>query len=339
MKPNLFNFATSELSQDAFLCWLISWAKPDCKNEDEKLHAVANKFIDMLAGDTKVGDIKELYVTKQEKRVDVLVKIENVAGAKFIILIEDKVAAGQHGDQLERYKESIKNEYPEQELILIYLKTGAKVDYKNAEDKGYCVIDRVALLGILEHGFNSGITDSIYSDFYKHIKDLDNAINSYKHLPLKEWGWHSWEGFYLALQEKFEDSGWKYVANPSGGFLGFWWGWTGAVKSVGSIRYNAYLQLEYDYNNPCKFCFKVSEYGEKVNCQPVGDYYGRELSKLAAEKGIKLVLPSRRGSGETVTVLLFAEEFPRFSNEKVDVDKTVKLMEEMKELIREVPNG
>lgn len=24
-KPNIFNFATSELSQDAFICWIISW--------------------------------------------------------------------------------------------------------------------------------------------------------------------------------------------------------------------------------------------------------------------------------------------------------------------------
>ena len=27
--PNLFKFATSELSQDAFICWLLSWAKKD----------------------------------------------------------------------------------------------------------------------------------------------------------------------------------------------------------------------------------------------------------------------------------------------------------------------
>ena len=28
MKPNLFKYATSELSQDAFICWLLEWAKP-----------------------------------------------------------------------------------------------------------------------------------------------------------------------------------------------------------------------------------------------------------------------------------------------------------------------
>lgn len=30
-KPNLFNFATSELSQDAFLCYLFSFAKKEYK--------------------------------------------------------------------------------------------------------------------------------------------------------------------------------------------------------------------------------------------------------------------------------------------------------------------
>ena len=37
-RPNLFKFATSELSQDAFICWLLSSASPENKEEDAKLH-------------------------------------------------------------------------------------------------------------------------------------------------------------------------------------------------------------------------------------------------------------------------------------------------------------
>ena len=29
--PNLFDFATGELSQDAFVCWLAAWADPGCR--------------------------------------------------------------------------------------------------------------------------------------------------------------------------------------------------------------------------------------------------------------------------------------------------------------------
>jgi hypothetical protein len=27
--PNLFAFATSDLSQDSYICWLASWARPE----------------------------------------------------------------------------------------------------------------------------------------------------------------------------------------------------------------------------------------------------------------------------------------------------------------------
>jgi hypothetical protein len=32
MKPNIFKYATSELSQDAFICWLLAWAKDENKS-------------------------------------------------------------------------------------------------------------------------------------------------------------------------------------------------------------------------------------------------------------------------------------------------------------------
>ena len=35
MKPNIFNIATKELSQDAFITWLLLFADEGCKREDE----------------------------------------------------------------------------------------------------------------------------------------------------------------------------------------------------------------------------------------------------------------------------------------------------------------
>jgi hypothetical protein len=34
MAPNLFQFATKELSQDAFICWLLAWADENCKQKN-----------------------------------------------------------------------------------------------------------------------------------------------------------------------------------------------------------------------------------------------------------------------------------------------------------------
>ena len=48
--PNLFDFATSELSHDAFIAWLLSWADPAF--EDEPLHSFSRSvlfdFINMI---------------------------------------------------------------------------------------------------------------------------------------------------------------------------------------------------------------------------------------------------------------------------------------------------
>jgi hypothetical protein len=43
--PNLFHYATSELSQDAFICWLLDWANPDNKEKDEALCALKKLYL------------------------------------------------------------------------------------------------------------------------------------------------------------------------------------------------------------------------------------------------------------------------------------------------------
>jgi hypothetical protein len=45
MKPNLFQFATKELSQDAFLSWFITWSDPCYKEINSELHKQSKYFI------------------------------------------------------------------------------------------------------------------------------------------------------------------------------------------------------------------------------------------------------------------------------------------------------
>lgn len=44
-RPNLFSHGTSELSQDAFICWLTEWANPIYQEADECLHEAGIDFI------------------------------------------------------------------------------------------------------------------------------------------------------------------------------------------------------------------------------------------------------------------------------------------------------
>ena len=47
-KPNIFSIATKELSQDAFITWLIQWADKSCCEYDEQLNEIGRKFISFL---------------------------------------------------------------------------------------------------------------------------------------------------------------------------------------------------------------------------------------------------------------------------------------------------
>ena len=58
MKPNLFNYATSELSQDAFLLWLLEWANPSNSEYDPELHLTAKVFLRRIIDVDDKFDIK-----------------------------------------------------------------------------------------------------------------------------------------------------------------------------------------------------------------------------------------------------------------------------------------
>ena len=86
MRPNLFDYATSELSQDAFLLWLMGWGKSCYKDEDNALHAIAQRFIRRLLNKPNEFEISDIQLFKQQKKIDVLAIINN----QYALIIEDK---------------------------------------------------------------------------------------------------------------------------------------------------------------------------------------------------------------------------------------------------------
>ncbi|MCT7654457.1 PD-(D/E)XK nuclease family protein [Oceanimonas sp. NS1] len=104
-KPNLFNFATSELSQDALLCWLLSWSDPRQQANDNKLHQLGRTLLTALiteAGGTPTS-INHVEVLRQYRRLDVLCRIND----NLILMIEDKTGTQEHSNQLVRYRAAV----------------------------------------------------------------------------------------------------------------------------------------------------------------------------------------------------------------------------------------
>lgn len=135
---NIFDYATSELSQDAFLFWFIN----NCKNKDDpNLREFSKQFILKILIEHKAKYNKDLHFDenldnytlinyKQEKYSDVVVKFEHDDNRfNFTLLIEDKVFSGENKyNQLLSYKECLDKTNEHSQIVPMYFKTGYELN-------------------------------------------------------------------------------------------------------------------------------------------------------------------------------------------------------------------
>ncbi len=316
-RPNLFDFATGELSQDAFLCWLLSWAKPEYRATDEALHRAAHALLGRLLARCKVEgltEIKALEVRKQHKNIDILVLVND----DIALLIEDKTDTFQHSDQLPSYLDAARKEFGERQVAAVYFKTGDQCDYRAVEKAGYACFLRRDFLDVLRQGEEAGVRHDVFVDFFGHLRRIEEAFNSYRHLPTEKWGKdrNCWAGFFTALQERLGDGQWKYVANPSGGFMGFWWHWNG----------DKYLQLQEG-----ELCFKIMV-KDKARQASAWQAWHETLMKEAQGSDLRIARPGRRGAGTWMTVAVLDGDYRQADNGVLDLDRTVVLLRQAERL-------
>ncbi|MBA7589980.1 hypothetical protein ES708_32079 [subsurface metagenome] len=292
MKPNIFNVATKELSQDGFFTWLLQWADPSNDNYNKELCDCAQDFVKKLIAkqiDYKT-EIKKVKAGRQWKNIDIWAEVND----EVLIIIEDKTFTGEHSNQLETYKKTATEWCQEHnyKLVCIYLKTGSEalISLDKITNKGFAVVDRPEL--ILFFNEHPLVKSDIYTDFIERLQSFEVLENSFKNLTIKEWHWNSWQGFYQFLQTKIDVTGWRYVANPAGGFLGLWW------HFLEWKNYNVYLQIEQG-----NLCFKIGEVYD--NHSSVRNECSSIIMKHAQQKGNhEIVKPQRFGSGTYMTVAI-----------------------------------
>ncbi|WP_299329670.1 PD-(D/E)XK nuclease family protein [uncultured Psychrobacter sp.] len=325
--PNLFKFATSELSQDAFICWLLSWADKDYQTGSDK-HKALNKIATSVlalffdkANKSLPSHIDEIVVKRQVNNIDVLCIINDT----YCVLIEDKVGSIQHSNQLVRYKQFMINDhkvtFTEDEIISIYLQTHDQSNYKAVLKDGFYPVTRRNLLDLFNSEQNGALQESdIYSDYLNHLQSIEEAVQSFQSKPVKEWKKRAWIGFFQHLQSYLGEGNWKYVANKSGGFMGFW----AFKKTVDDIA--IYLLLEQD-----KVCFKVSVPSGKGYSKTRNELY--KLFKTEASKfDLKVSKPKRFGSGKDMTFAVLDTDI--FDGENfIDIQQVNRLMDEVQKFI------
>lgn len=300
MKPNLFKFATSELSQDAFILWLLEWANPKYAAEDKALHETAQEFVRLLLNNKDLT-IKSVNTTRQKNHIDVFA----IVNEKYAIIIEDKTDTSEHNNQLERYEKWVteQKEYSALETHIVYYKRGNESYFRLNKMIDKYALKRFTILtrkDVLEVLTKCTTNNLIFCDYVEYIQDIQRQTEAYQSLPVSDWSYYTWQGFYMALEKELQTGDWGYVPNKQGGFWGFNWHWDSITSNT---DVDIYLQIEEK-----KLCVKACQ---KDGVEK-GYIYSSQLVELAKEKNISLVKPDRLRKGTTMT--LAVHKFPDTAN-------------------------
>lgn len=184
--PNLFNYATKELSQDAFLCWALEWRNIRGHKMSEFAYLLLESFVKESIYKDQINplDIEKVKIIKQYKNIDILVLAKLRNGLTLPIIIEDKTDTSEHDNQLDRYRKIIIKDYTDfHEPICIYYKTGYIFEqYSEIEKHHYIVYDKVKILNVMKV-FENFKMPLLFCDYYAHLvekkKYEDNIIHAY----------------------------------------------------------------------------------------------------------------------------------------------------------------
>ena len=287
MRPNIFDYATSELSQDAFLLWLLRWADQTCSQEDTALHAIAQRFVRTILKKSNDFEISEVKVFKQWKKIDVLAVVNN----HYAIIIEDKTDTSEHGGQLSRYSKIVCENFPNMNLTCVYYKSGNECmqslremrrKYKqNNDGNELFILTRGDMLELLT---SEKCDNEILTSYLSYIDDIEQETNSFALKPVDEWGWRAWQGFYKTIEKWFDidlNLGWNTISRKSGGFQGCYFNFC----SINNEKAKLYILIEGTPKSlkDTKICFKICHISE----QPIA----------ACRKWSQNVISTAKGSG------------------------------------------
>ncbi len=248
IEPNIFEFATSELSQDAFICYLLEFGKIKYKNKKE--YECAKKFLHTCGIDEDVNKIHTQY-----KHIDVLVETEN-----YLLIIEDKTYTNEHDDQIIRYVETLKNieEYNDKKIKVCYYKTGDYVhEYITSNpsilsQEDCYSLKRKHMVDILKDNCSDNL---ILKSYYFWLNSAEERIKSCDDTNIMTWNSEKWFDYLCKIMDgRLFDIGW--VHNQRGGFYGCWFDWYNVPGG------EDYKQIEISFADgktaQVKLCYKFS---------------------------------------------------------------------------------
>lgn len=338
--PNLYGFATKELAQDATIAYLLAWADPAYRESHPRLNTLGTELLRSLLQTKEVDlpPIETLCIKTQVDRIDIVVKINAGENGVFLI-IEDKVSAREGPNQIERYKETAEEKYRDQygcgRLVAVYLKTGneSKASLPSEDKCGRFM--RRDLLDVLNKFQDTGNT--IVDDFRTHLQNWEDDTNRWESASYDEWEWGQWEGFYAELEHRWDGCcEWGYIANPAGGFLGWW---SDPDYCIGTeARYaSLYIQI----HNATRLTVRLGSGKAMDKVDPQSMYQVLDALNEEAFDDIRIEKAGKfkGGGAAAVAAVTFDEHGPWLavdSNGVVNMDATIERLRRLEELLEKV---
>ena len=271
-RNNIFDFATSELSQDAFICWCLNWLN----YEDSELRALA---VDLLKefGEEDVSDNQEIIIKRQFKKIDILVVLK---GLNRVYIIEDKVHSSESKDQIVGYKGEIKELGKDEkkdlgideniEVKTVYFKTGFHFS-PDKNVKANKIITGKMFKEILEKYRNkSEILDSYYEYLVRKLNDYKNMENylEYELIPNERWNICRFRiAQYCFLKEMFLEERVESSVNSKNGSVYSEYNLLGKDKNIQiagtNQEFRIFWRIEELRKEPCLRLIFYHEYDKK----------------------------------------------------------------------------
>lgn len=253
---NLFDYATSELSQDAFFCWLLSYSTKESKQDHSDLFKVSQRFLKRMLNEKIDNDDVDYYVTNIERQkkaavdnfkgyIDIFVMIET-AEDKCYLIIEDKVDTWEH-NQLEVYYKAVLEELKKKsenhnKLYVAFVKTEYMIHmeeeymekFKDSEIQHLKIMKQDELCEILDEE-EASASNVILNDFVKKLKrKINRETFDIERLDDEDFGKEStlvYKFFDYLIQNKLRSQDQRkdsfcwcgYVNNARGGFHCLTW--------------------------------------------------------------------------------------------------------------------
>src|SRR5690625_1125203 len=196
-KPNLFSYATSELSQDTFLCWLFEHL---ALQTNDIAYSIAERLLQKIVSrarkmkpDFQLENLLDysLKIERQVHHIDVLLRFQSQDDSeKVYIMIEDKTDSGEsRKNQLEHYQKKLRVNASTDFVIPVLFKTGyaTKKERENFAQREIIFIGYEDIFNIFSPFIPNLQDDVILHSWWLHFnKNYYKPIKGSKSLSIKD---------------------------------------------------------------------------------------------------------------------------------------------------------